>query len=297
MAGVFEHHDKTRFETIAISLASSTANERRRRLARAFDRFVEAGDKDDLATARLLREMEIDIAVDLMGYTGECRPRILAFRPAPDPGQLSRLSRHDGRGAASTTSSPMRPSFPTSIAATTARRSSTCRTRICRPTTNGRSPSARRPERRRACRTTASCSARSTTATSSRPRCSTSGCACSKRSRTACSGCRRRTTPPCAIFAAKREARGVDASRLIFAPFVASADEHLARLTLADLFLDTLPYNAHSTASDALWAGASGAHHTGRDICRTRRREPAQSAGLAGADRGHRSRRIRAAWH
>jgi predicted O-linked N-acetylglucosamine transferase (SPINDLY family) len=51
------------------------------------------------------------------------------------------------------------------------------------------------------------------------------------------------------------EARGVSASRLIFAPFVASADEHLARLKLADLFLDTLPYNAHSTASDALWAG------------------------------------------
>ncbi len=51
------------------------------------------------------------------------------------------------------------------------------------------------------------------------------------------------------------EARGVDASRLIFAPFLASADEHLARLKLADLFLDTLPYNAHSTASDALWAG------------------------------------------
>ena len=51
------------------------------------------------------------------------------------------------------------------------------------------------------------------------------------------------------------ETRGVNASRLIFAPFVASADEHLARLKLADLFLDTLPYNAHSTASDALWAG------------------------------------------
>jgi protein O-GlcNAc transferase len=43
----------------------------------------------------------------------------------------------------------------------------------------------------------------------------------------------------------------------VFAPFVASAAEHLARLKLADLFLDTLPYNAHSTASDMLWAGVS----------------------------------------
>jgi protein O-GlcNAc transferase len=50
------------------------------------------------------------------------------------------------------------------------------------------------------------------------------------------------------------EARGVDPQRLIFAPR-APLDEHLARHRLADLFLDTLPYNAHTTASDALWAG------------------------------------------
>jgi predicted O-linked N-acetylglucosamine transferase (SPINDLY family) len=47
---------------------------------------------------------------------------------------------------------------------------------------------------------------------------------------------------------------GVDPSRVILAPFVEQPD-HLARLRLADLFLDTLPYNAHTTASDALWAG------------------------------------------
>jgi predicted O-linked N-acetylglucosamine transferase (SPINDLY family) len=48
--------------------------------------------------------------------------------------------------------------------------------------------------------------------------------------------------------------RGVSSQQLIFAPKVAVAD-HLARHRLADLFLDTLPYNAHTTASDALWAG------------------------------------------
>ena len=41
---------------------------------------------------------------------------------------------------------------------------------------------------------------------------------------------------------------------MVFAPF-ASADDHLARLQVADLFLDSLPYNAHTSASDALWAG------------------------------------------
>jgi predicted O-linked N-acetylglucosamine transferase (SPINDLY family) len=48
---------------------------------------------------------------------------------------------------------------------------------------------------------------------------------------------------------------GVDPARLIFADRLASTAEHLARHQLADLFLDTLPYNAHTTASDALWAG------------------------------------------
>ncbi|MGA7985187.1 MAG: hypothetical protein WCA01_08420, partial [Burkholderiales bacterium] len=50
------------------------------------------------------------------------------------------------------------------------------------------------------------------------------------------------------------QARGVAAARLVFAPRLPPA-EHLARQRLADLFLDTLPCNAHTTASDALWAG------------------------------------------
>jgi protein O-GlcNAc transferase len=64
------------------------------------------------------------------------------------------------------------------------------------------------------------------------------------------------------------QARGIAPERLVFAPLV-DLDEHLARLTRADLFLDTLPYNAHTTASDALWAGvpvvtAMGASFAGR---------------------------------
>jgi predicted O-linked N-acetylglucosamine transferase (SPINDLY family) len=50
-------------------------------------------------------------------------------------------------------------------------------------------------------------------------------------------------------------ARGVTPERLIFAPRLPQAEDHLARLRLADLFLDTRPYNAHATACDALWAG------------------------------------------
>jgi predicted O-linked N-acetylglucosamine transferase (SPINDLY family) len=61
---------------------------------------------------------------------------------------------------------------------------------------------------------------------------------------------------PWAIQNLKKEAqkRGIDANRLVFAERIPLA-EHLARHRLADLFLDTFPYNAHTTASDALWAG------------------------------------------
>ena len=48
--------------------------------------------------------------------------------------------------------------------------------------------------------------------------------------------------------------RGISPDRIVFAPFI-KMPEHLARLRLADLVLDTLPHNAHTTASDALWAG------------------------------------------
>jgi predicted O-linked N-acetylglucosamine transferase (SPINDLY family) len=50
------------------------------------------------------------------------------------------------------------------------------------------------------------------------------------------------------------EARGVDASRLIFSGKL-PLEQHLARHLAADLFLDTFPYNAHTTASDSLWSG------------------------------------------
>jgi protein O-GlcNAc transferase len=63
----------------------------------------------------------------------------------------------------------------------------------------------------------------------------------------------------------EREAaqRGVDPSRIVWAPRKRPAD-HMARMQLADLFLDTWPCNAHTTASDALWAGVPVVTFTGR---------------------------------
>jgi predicted O-linked N-acetylglucosamine transferase (SPINDLY family) len=60
-------------------------------------------------------------------------------------------------------------------------------------------------------------------------------------------------------------ARGIDPGRLVFAPRM-DPDDHIARHRCADLFLDTLPYNAHTTASDALWAGLPVLTRAGRSF-------------------------------
>ena len=82
-AGVFEHHDRSRFETIAISFGPDDKSEMRARLCRAFDRFVDVRGQSEADIAKLIRDMEVDIAVDLMGFTEGCRPVIFAARPAP----------------------------------------------------------------------------------------------------------------------------------------------------------------------------------------------------------------------
>ena len=78
-------------------------------------------------------------------------------------------------------------------------------------------------------------------------------------------------------------ARGVAPERLVFAPRIEAAD-HLARHRLADLFLDTLPYNAHTTASDALWAGLAGADLPGHDVRGAGGGEPVAGDRVARAD-------------
>ena len=82
IAGVLESHDRTKFQTIGLSFGRSSGN-MHARLSRAFDDFVDVRTKTDAEAAQLLRDMEVDIAVDLMGFTEHSRPGILARRPAP----------------------------------------------------------------------------------------------------------------------------------------------------------------------------------------------------------------------
>src|SRR5262249_6415888 len=83
VAGVFERHDRSRFEVTALSFGPDSTSDMRKRLAATFDRFVDVRPQSDQAIAETIRDMEIDIAVDLNGFTDHCRPGVLARRPAP----------------------------------------------------------------------------------------------------------------------------------------------------------------------------------------------------------------------
>jgi predicted O-linked N-acetylglucosamine transferase (SPINDLY family) len=82
-AGLFEAHDRSRFELTAFSLGPDTPDTMRTRLEAAFDRFVPADRMADRDIAALARRLHIDIAVDLGGHTRDCRSGILALRAAP----------------------------------------------------------------------------------------------------------------------------------------------------------------------------------------------------------------------
>jgi predicted O-linked N-acetylglucosamine transferase (SPINDLY family) len=82
-AGLFETHDRSRFEVSAFSLGSDAPDDMRTRIAAASDRFLDVRQQSDSDIARLARSLGIDIAVDLGGFTRGGRPGIFALRAAP----------------------------------------------------------------------------------------------------------------------------------------------------------------------------------------------------------------------
>jgi predicted O-linked N-acetylglucosamine transferase (SPINDLY family) len=83
MAGLFEKHDRNRFETYAFSFGPVKKDAMRARAEAAFDHFVEASELSDKAIALLARHFEIDIAIDLKGFTTHSRAGIFSYRAAP----------------------------------------------------------------------------------------------------------------------------------------------------------------------------------------------------------------------
>jgi predicted O-linked N-acetylglucosamine transferase (SPINDLY family) len=253
MAGVFERHDRNRFETTALSFGPDHPGPMRPRLKAAFDRFVDVGNRSDGEVVGLMRALGVDIAVDLMGFTRDFRSGLLAERPAPVqvnylgyPGTMGAgfidyiladrftvPERHGGDYAEKPVYLP-----------------------DCYQANDDKRPRVDRPPAR---------------AEVGLPEAGFTFCAFSNSYKItpALFGLWLRLlakTPGSVLWLLadapvvrgnlEREAaaRGIAPGRLVFAPRLDYA-AYLRRYAAADLFLDTLPFNAGATASDALWAG------------------------------------------
>ena len=251
-AGLFERHDKERFELFAFDNGSNDNSGMRTRLEQSFDHFVPITALNDQAAAQAIARHEIDILVSLNGYFGQNRMGVFAHKPAPL--QVNYLGFPATLGA---------PYIDYIIADKIVVPESET------PFYNEKLawlPGSYQVNDDR--RTIGGATSR---AAHNLPEDAFVYCNFNHSYKltpdTFDTWLRILTAVPGSVlwlwdsnprFAvnlrAYAQARGVDASRLIFAGTAAHAD-HLARLQLADLALDSLPYNAHTTGSDALWAG------------------------------------------
>lgn len=252
-AGLFERHDRARFEVTAVSFGPDLKDDMRGRLETSFERFLDVRARSDEEIADRLRGLGVDIAVDLKGYTRDSRPGVLAARAAPL--QVSWLGYPGTMGAPfidyiladrHVIPDDHRPYYDEEV--------------VLLPDSY-QVNDAKRPR-------VGNVPAR---AALGLPASGFVFC---------CFNRRYKIAPP--IFdvwarllravegsvlwlldpgeearghlRVEAERRGVAPERLVFAP-VADLAEHITRHGAADLVLDTLPYNAHTTASDALWAG------------------------------------------
>lgn len=253
IAELIERHDRSRFEVTGISFGRDDGSALRQRLVQGFDRFIDVRGESDEGVARRLAALDIDIAVDLMGHTLDHRLGILAFRPAPV--QVGFLGYPGTTGAAFidyVVADPVvlprdRQHFWTE---------QIVHLPGCYQVNDAHRPiPADRPSR--------------------------AGCGLPEAGFVfCCFNNNYKITPevfglwlrllaavPDSVLwllrdnddaarrlAAVAAAHGLDPARLVFASVV-GAEPHLARHRAADLFLDTTPYNAHTTASDALRMG------------------------------------------
>jgi protein O-GlcNAc transferase len=253
MAGLFEQHDRARFEIIAYSHGGDDGSELRHRLLKAFDRFVDITALDDRAAAARIYADEVDILVDLKGYTQFSRGEIVAHRPAPI--QVNFIGYPGTMGAdfidyviADPIALPMdeQPYYDEKIVQLPDTYQPNDRLRPIDERTPARAESGLPDEGFVFCSFNNSYKItpkffdvwmRLLAAVPGSVLWLIDGNARVQ-----------------ANLRKEAGARGINGDRLIFAPRC-SLGTHLARHRLGDLFLDTLPYNAHTTTSDALWAG------------------------------------------
>jgi predicted O-linked N-acetylglucosamine transferase (SPINDLY family) len=252
IAELFEIHDKSQFEIYAFSLVKA-CDAMRDRLQKAFDHFIDAEGMSDSAVAKLARDNSIDIAIDLSGFTQDSRAGIFSYRAAPI--QVNYLGYPSTMGAdyidyiiADKTLVPSESQsyYSEKIAYLPNSYQVNDRGRLI----SGRQFTKQElglPEN-----SFVFCCFNN----SFKILPATFGNWMSILKEVEGSVLWLLRDNSRAVENLKKEAQnhGIDPKRLIFADRM-PLPEHLARHRQADLFLDTLPYNAHTTASDALWAG------------------------------------------
>lgn len=251
---MFELHDRRRFEVIGVSIAARDSGPLRRRLEAAFDRFVDADGWPADRLVQVLREMEIDILIDLNGYTEHARPEVLAARPAPL--QIAWLGFPGTSGApsidyvvadATLIAQADRVHYAEQVITLPDTYMATDPTR---PAGDGDLPS--RAEAGLPAQGFVFCAFHN--AYKIAPDVFLLWLRLLKGVPGSVLWLSLKSPAQQANLQAEAQREGVAPQRLVFAPFV-DAELHARRLRLADLFLDTWPYNAHATAVDVLWAG------------------------------------------
>ena len=251
--GLYELHDRARFKVIGVSFGPDEQSEMRARMKAAFDEFIDVGARNDRAIAELIRSREIDVAVDLMGITESRGLAVLAHRPAPV--QVNYLGYPGTTGA-----DYIDYIIADRIIIPEASRGDYAEKVVYLPDSYQVNDGKRRIGE-----------AAPTRAEAGLPDAGFVFCSFNNNFK---------LNPPVfevwmrllhavegsvlwllagnglveANLRREAQARGVAPERLVFAPRIKLAG-HLARHRLADLFLDTAPYGAHTTASDALWVG------------------------------------------
>jgi protein O-GlcNAc transferase len=253
VVGLIEAHNRDRFEIHGFSYGPDTKDAMRERLAGAFDNFVDVSSIADKDVVDLARRAEIDIAVDLTGYTGTARTGIFATQAAPI--QVNYLGYPGTMGAAYYDYMIADP-----IVIPPASRSYCAEKIVYLPRCYQPNDMSRVVEERVFSRDELGlpqngfvfcCFNNNFKIT---PDVFDIWMRILKRVDGSVLWLLEDNTTASANLRSEAERRGVAPERLIFAAR-ATQGEHLARHSAADLFLDTLPYNAHTTASDALWAG------------------------------------------
>ena len=253
IAGVIERHDRSRFEIVAMSYGRNDLSAMRARLERAFERFVDIEGKSDREAASEIRAMETDIVVDLTGLTARSRPGILALRPAGLQAQYLGYAGSLGADYVDYV-------IADDVVIPEHNRHHYTEKVISLPDTymptDGVRTIAVRPSRAEAGlpdKGFVFCAFNNSYKFS--PETFDLWMRLLKRVEGSVLWLPDVNDAARRNLAREAEVRGIAGARLVFAYYVSSGAAHLARLGLADLFLDTRPYNAHSSASDALWAG------------------------------------------